>query len=133
MIEKKPTRLQIALGDLIEFLSRASDRQWVNVLESIERNLEDRTTQKQALYDLEACFGGMGSLNDVYFCRLNGNLPEGESEESFNKNFNLHANRVFKELRLFRATWFLRVLWRVLELIYRHDPPPRVKNAFRRN
>ena len=133
MNEKKPTRLQIALADLIELLRVASDMHWVNILERIERNLEDYTTQKEAVHELESCFGGMGSLNDMFFCRQNGNLPEGESEETFNKNFNLHANRVFKELRLFRATWFLRLLWHVLEWIYRRDPPPRIKNSFRKN
>lgn len=133
MIKKTHTRLQMAIADLIELLRQASDRHWVNILETIERDLEDPVTQKRALHNLNSCFGGMGSLNDVYFCHQNGNLPEGESEESFNKKFDLFANRVFKELRLFRGTASFRLLWPVLNLIYRRDPPPRIKNSFRRD
>lgn len=133
MIKTKATKLQIALADLIALLREASDVHWVKVLEEIERDLEDPTRQKQALRQLGACFGGMGSLNDLYFSRQYGSVPEGESEENFNKSYNLKANRVFKELRLFRIPWIFRILWNALEWIYRADPPPRVKNSFRRN
>jgi hypothetical protein len=87
-------------------------------------------SRAKALAELESCFGGMGSLNDLVFCELNSNLPGDRTEAQANEEFGRLLDRCFRELRLASGSQIDRLRWWWLEWRHRGELPPRIKNAF---
>jgi hypothetical protein len=123
-------RLRIALGELRAFLRRANMPHYDAGLDTIDRKIVDPATRREGLRELEESFAGMGSLNDIFICRENGNVPPGQSPEAANMEVNRLLDVVFRELRLVDAPAFTRLLWRGCEWWYRGEPAPRITRAF---
>jgi hypothetical protein len=124
--------LKRALTKLILFLDKMAAQHWVGVLKGILEQLNNPTTIEIGRHKLESCFGGMGSLNDLFFSEANGNLPPGFSEDKVNIEFNRLMDAVFRENRLASASLRDRLLWRYYEFKYQDELPPRIKKTFAR-
>jgi hypothetical protein len=124
-------RLIAALGELRAFLRRANMPGHDAALDAIERRIVDPATRREGLRELEQGFAGMGSLNDIFICPENRNVPAGQSPEVANKELDRLLNAVFREVKLVEAPAVIRLVWRWCELWYRGEPAPRIKNAFR--
>jgi hypothetical protein len=72
----------------------------------------------------------MGTLNDLVFSSLNGNLPDNHTEAQANDEFGHLLDRCFRELRLINGSKIDRIRWRWLEWRHRRELPPRIRNAF---
>lgn len=125
--------LRKELVRLIRFFELSKAEFWVKFLGGILQRLEDPMEREKARIDLDNCFGGMGSLNDLVLSVTNQNLPEGWSEEAANDHLNRLLNRVFKENRLVGKSRFDRFKWKLLEIKHRNDLPPRILNSFSRD
>lgn len=123
-------RLLTALGELRAFLRRANMPAWDEHLEAIELRIVDPSARAAALRELEQGFGGMGSLNDIFICPENGNVPPGQSPQAANKEVDRLLDAVFRELKLVDASPITRLVWRLCEWRYWGDPAPRIKKAF---
>jgi hypothetical protein len=126
-------RLVKSVQSLIEFLRPTGSEFWVRKLSEIALGLRSAEGAQRAAADLENMFGGMGSLNDLYFCDTNKNLPAGEDEKGFNKRFAQLMDQTFKELRLHDAGLFTRLHWSYLAWKHRNELAPRIKKTFRRS
>ena len=125
-------RLEKALSEVIQFLEQdTAETHWLNTLKDIQRRLQKEPKNKRTPDDLEKLFAGMGSLNDIYFCEENENLPGGKSREHFNAQWSERLDNLFKELRLVGAHIFSRIEWEWLAWKHRNEPPPRIKKTFR--
>jgi len=124
-------KLKESLSELIEFLERMESTHWARVLKEINERLSNPSTAELGRRQLEDCFGGMGSLNDLYFGEVNSNLPAGHSAKAVNAEFERLMNVVFRENRLAAMGLFKRLLWRWYEGKHRGELPPRVKKSFR--
>ena len=129
----KAAALQAALNAVIDFLSSAGpiEAHWAAKLRSILARIRDPATRAQGLQELESCFGGMGSLNDLAFCGEKQVIPGGLAAREANARLNVLLDRLFRELRLYGASWTVRVFWHWLEWRHRSDLPPRIKKSFR--
>ncbi len=127
----KVEKLRKALAELIGFLEEMKSTHWERSLKEIDERLSDQSTVEIGRRQLEDCFGGMGSLNDLYFCELNSNLPAGSLEKEVNSEFERLIDAVFRENRLASTGVFRRLLWRWYEGKHRGELPPRVKKSFR--
>ena len=125
-------KLRDALQEVINFLEQTSEKYWANELRKIDKRLIDKEQREKALEDLDNYFGGMGSLNDLYFCEANENLPDGQSEKKVNAQLDKLLNVLYKKLSLLNASPITRAYWEWLEWRYRNEPPPRIKKTFRR-
>jgi len=123
--------LRKALAELIGFLEELKTAHWARVLKEINKGLSNPSTVEMARRQLEGCFGGMGSLNDLYFSEMNSNLPAGHSEKAINAEFERLMDVVFRENRLASRGLFRRLLWRCYEVKHRGDLAPRIKKSFR--
>jgi hypothetical protein len=103
---------------------------WDEHLESIERRVMDPAARTHALRELEQSFGGMGSLNDIYICPENRNVPAEQSTEAANNELDRLLDAVFRELMLVEASPAARLMWRWYEWRRRRDPAPRIMRAF---
>ncbi len=112
-------RLRSALENLVSFLEKNEPGYWASFLQDIEKKLEDPSTVLKARVDLNSCFGGMGSLNDLVF-----------SNEKLDFEFGKLCDEVFKENRLVSAGVLKRLRWELYEFTHRGEPSPRIKNAF---
>jgi len=129
-------RLVIAIDRLIVFLTRVripgeDERDWTRSLMEIRNGLLDPSARTEALNKFEACFGGMGSLNDYLFHPQNNNVPLGEDAARLNRELDRLLDRCYMEFRLLDRSLWVRVYWRWLALRHR-GAPPRVLNAFAR-
>ena|SRR5580765_1121999 len=87
----KGVTLRDTLDRLAAFL-RSHNVAYAEVVESVRRNLEQTPTGGASDKDsgaVEALFGGMGSLNDVYISKQNGHAVDDEGQ----------ANRKLDSLR----------------------------------
>ncbi len=125
-------RLKQELTELILFLDKLGSEHWASVLKGILEQLNDPTTVEAGRRELESCFGGMGSLNDLCFSEMNGNLPPGYSADEVNAEFDRLMDVVFRESRLASAGLWDRLLWRYYEFKCRGELPPRIKKTFAR-
>ncbi len=117
---------------LVEFLRPTGSEFWVKKLSAIVSGLRSSVLAKEAANNLESMFGGMGSLNDLYFCETNKNLPAGNNENDFNEQFSRLMDHTFKELRLRNASFLTRLHWSYLSWNHGSELPPRIKKTFRR-
>jgi hypothetical protein len=123
-------RLRRTIAELVAFLRPTNSTHWVERLTAIDRKLADPATVDIGRRELESCFGGMGSLNDLYFCDHNGNLPAGADPKVFNGHFDQIMDALFRENRLAGASLYQRLQWRYYEFRYRGDLSPRIKKSF---
>ena len=129
------SRLARALQEVVVFLRAAPDSYsalWVERLVVLQNALSVPSRSGRALTELESCFGGMGTLNDLYFSDLNGSLSPGLSEAAANETFGRLLDQCFMELRLANGSTFDRIYWRWLEWRHSGELPPRIKNSFQR-
>jgi len=112
-------KLESALDNLVLFLERNKSNYWANTLRNIKEKLQSPTTINDARLELNSCFGGMGSLNDVVF-----------ADDKLDTEFGDLSDTVFKENRLVDAGVWKRLRWRLYEFAYSEELPPRIKNAF---
>ncbi len=124
-------KLKNAVEDLKKFLELTGSEFWIKRLDGIISKLSTDVSRSQGAKELKELFGGMGSLNDLYFCETNGNLPEHKSEKEFNARFSNLMDRVFKELRLMDSGFLARLKWTWLEFKHRGELTPRIKKTFR--
>jgi hypothetical protein len=131
--DEEVTKVISALSEVIDFISQRGtpEKYWEKTLTDIKNGLLKKAKRKKALERLENCFGGMGTLNDIYFCETNKNLPKGTLEKDFNTTWNNLLDTLFKELRLVGASSKEREEWEKLEEECRNEPPPRIKKTFR--
>lgn len=127
--DTNPKKLKLALAELILFLERTNAKFWPAYLNDIADQLNNPKTIEEGRNKLEDCFGGMGSLNDLLFTEMNGNLPPGYSAEEVNHEFDLLLNSVFRERLASKGRWD-RLLWRFYEFKHRGELPPRIKKTF---
>jgi hypothetical protein len=102
-INEQATKLISALSEVINFLDQCgtAEKLWENNLREIKNELLNKETFDEALFKLKRYFGGMGSLNDIYFCETNKNLPKGAKIEDFNSKWKMLLSNLFKEIHLF--------------------------------
>ena len=113
--------LSDALIQLESFLVEHGEVSWVGSLRKVRYDLaQEEVSRSKARIELNSYFGGMGSLNDLYFENPN------DMDE-----FDRSATTVFRENRLFAAGPLRGFQWRICSLIYHRDLPPRIKNGFR--
>ena len=111
-----------ALSRVITVLQNCGAHAWVTLLGDIRSDLRLAEKQNMALETLSRLFGGMGTLNDIYFCERNGNLPDGRDEKSVNAEFEGLLDELFAAFANVRGF-----------TVARHkELPPRVAYAFRR-
>lgn len=103
----------------------------MQILRDVENDLGDLEKRGAALRTLEGCFGGMGSLNDVYISEANGDVPAGMDAAQANVELSRLLDECYKELRLLNTPFWARALWRYLSWRNRKDVPPRIRRAFR--
>jgi len=125
------TKLSASVQELIEFLRPTGSESWIERLSDIASRLRSSDHANSAATNLESMFGGMGSLNDLYFCETNRNLPTGVSEKEYNAKFALLMDKTFKELRLRNASFLTRLHWSYLAWRHRKGLAPRVRKTFR--
>jgi hypothetical protein len=126
-------RLQQAIAlviDLLRSVPGRSTQHWAAELSSISERLADPYASKAAIDELERCFGGMGSLNDLVFDPMNQNVPPDQDAGELNTRFGRLLDTMFRELRLVGAGSWARLHWRLLELVNRKNLPPRILKAF---
>ena len=111
--------LSEAIIRLESFLIKHGQTFWAGNLRGVRQNLAQDEQQIKARMELDSYFGGMGSLNDLYF-------ENAEDEAEFGRL----ADAVFRENRLIDGGLFRRLQWRLYSLIYRNELPPRIKNGF---
>jgi hypothetical protein len=80
-------KLKQALAEMIRFLEETKSEHWAGILKGIDEQLSNPRTVELGRRELECCFGGMSSLNDLYFSERNGNLPAGYSADQANAEF----------------------------------------------
>jgi len=127
------TRLFTSVQALVEFLRPTSSDFWVKELSDIASGLCSADCAETAATSLEDMFGGMGPLNDLYFCETNKNLPAGESEKEFNEKFSRLMDQTFKELRFRNAGFVTRLHWSYLAWRHRNELAARIKKTFRQH
>ena len=128
-------RLVVAIDCLVAFLTRVrmpgEDGGWSDSLTAIRNGLIDPSSRADALRKLDACFGGMGSLNGYMFHPQNNNVPAGEDAASLNRELDRLLDRLYMEYRLLDESPWARLYWQWLALRHR-GAPPRVLKAFAR-
>lgn len=122
-------RLIKAIDELMDFLAKANQKHWVNILSEIKNDLNHPDKRDNALKTLGQYFGGMGSLNDIWFSQKHA--PQGYSPEQANLKLDKLLDNLFKEYKLFGVPLIGRILWKILEFKHKKDVPPRIKNAFK--
>ena len=109
--------LRLAFAKLQDLLSNS---RWPPILAEIATGLEHESSQQMAIERLKGYFGGMGSLNDVFLCASNNNVPAGRDEAEANKELGDVLDRIFALVFPEEA--------RVSGFRF----PPRILHAFRR-
>jgi len=129
-------RLLAAIDRLIAFFDRVAidgnrPPSWSVSLRDIRERLVSASSNTEAVRDLEACFGGMGSLNDYVFDPMNNNVAPGANPQLLNRELGTLLDHCYMELRLLNRSPVARLYWHWLGLWRFRRPAPRVMNAFR--
>jgi hypothetical protein len=129
------TRLLRSIDRLISFFENVTmpgmnDHVWALALKDIREEIALPSTRTQGLNKLEACFGGMGSLNDYVFHTNNHNIPPNDDGDALQRKLDSLLDECFRELRLLNTSWWTRYYWYFMELRNRHALPPRIANTF---
>jgi hypothetical protein len=95
-------QLQEDLTELRRLLhaSRPAYSVWESGLAGIQDRLGSPETRAAALKELvekREYFGGMGSLNDLFFCEANHNIPTGYTAGEANARLTSLLDRIFRE------------------------------------
>jgi hypothetical protein len=125
--------MRAALDALLEFLGPipgASASHWASRLNSIRARLDTPDAAPTALTELQDCFGGMGSLNDLWIDPRNNNVPSGQDPAALNARLERLLDTVYRESHLVGAGLAARLSWWWLERQRRPGLPPRVLAAF---
>jgi uncharacterized protein DUF6966 len=123
-------QLTADLNRLQQLLAKSGGGGWVSILQGIATRLWQPDTRAQALKELKEYFGGMGSLNDVYFCEENKNIPTGYTAEAAQQELNALLDRTFRGVSIFGGSAAERSEWAEWEAS--SGLPPRIQNAFRK-
>lgn len=119
MSETRSQRIVKALDELAVFLEEESYDFWADKLKGLRQEFMCPETLDSARMELNRSFGGMGSLNDLFF-----------EDEQRQARFDRLADIVFRENRLYSASWPQRLAWRIREFSQKDELPPRIKNGF---
>jgi hypothetical protein len=114
----RDSALRDALVRLESFLTKHGETFWALSLRKVREGIAHDDKRDKARAELDSFFGGMGSINDLYFDR-------GEDREEFDGL----ANSVFRENRLLSAGIFVRLHWRIYSLICGRELSPRIRNG----
>jgi hypothetical protein len=87
---------------LFQLSNAESSKLWVKTLDQVEGKLSIENSILNGLNMLKSYLGGMGSLNDVYFCEDNGNIPKGYTSESANIEFGKRLKLLVEEFSKFK-------------------------------
>ena len=117
--EHDNSALSEALVRLESFLIARGETFWAGNLRKVRDALKQEDHRTRARIELDSYFGGMGSLNDLYF----ENKPDQAEFERL-------ADAVFQENRLFACARIHRLTWWMYSLIHRGQLPPRIRNGF---
>ena len=74
------TEVRQVLGDLSELLSDADEKWWLRKAEAAQK-LE---SSEQQARQVRSWFGGMGSLNDLILCKINGHKVAEKDRTTIN-------------------------------------------------
>lgn len=122
MIKGRLKRLISVVNDLEGFLQTRGEDFWAGKLNTIQNELSVVETLQSARLELDSCFAGMGSLNDLGF-----------DSEADNLEFGRLADIVFRENKLLSSRFRERLRWFLYEKMQDEDElPPRIKNSFAR-
>jgi predicted component of type VI protein secretion system len=124
------SQLTAGLDQLRRLLEKSGDTIWPQILQSVASRLWNNDSRQAALDELKKFFGGMGSLNDIFFCEQNQNIPAGYTEKDSNAELAHLLDKIFREASLFGASPEDRSEWSALEAS--SELPPRIQNAFRK-
>ena len=80
------------LDDAADFLSDYAEGYWPTVL---RRYAEESRQGHDVKAKIHGLFGGMGSLNDLWLCELNGHAVSKEEEKNVNAAFAEVRDRVW--------------------------------------
>ncbi len=122
-IPPRTAALDQAITELVPFLRECHQRSWADTLTRIGADLRDEDSYARALGTLGALFGGMGSLNDIYICEVNRNVPAGHDAREANGELDRLLDNLFTAFQAARG----------LAVPAHKDLPPRYAYAFRRD
>lgn len=125
----KKGNLTESLIQLIDFFTLANMTFWVNKINPILAKIGSSHSQKKAVKSLLKFFGGMGSLNDIYICDQNKNIPLGFTEKEANQKLKELLDRVFRDACLLNATTQQVADW--LEAEESSELPLRIARTFK--
>jgi hypothetical protein len=83
-----------AAGEASVLLRRYGEERWASWLDGDAERV--RRGDRYGLDHLLTAFGGMGSLNDLMFHRLNGHDITDEEAETANEQLSGHVGRIFR-------------------------------------
>jgi hypothetical protein len=87
------------LRNVIRRLSRLLAKSpWSARLLGASEKLESDAERESALVELRSYLGGMGSLNDVFLCEANKNLPDCLTVEEANRQLGAFFDEAFQYL-----------------------------------
>jgi hypothetical protein len=88
-------RVLTTIADIRQLLVRSP---WLPKLEAIADKLGSKREATEALHELGDLFGGMGSLNDIVFCKENQNVPVGLAPAVANRRMDMLLDELFAQL-----------------------------------
>lgn len=92
--------LLASLNQLIVFLEKIPvGNEWIQPLSDIRLKISTTSSRLEGVDLLSTCFGGMGSLNDIFFDARNRNIPDGYTAEEANKKFEELLNALYENLK----------------------------------
>ncbi len=121
MNETRSQRIVKALDELTVVIEEENFDFWAEKLKGLRQEFMSSETLESARAELDRSFGGMGSLNDLFF-----------EDKERQARFDRLADVVFRENRLYSASWPQRLAWRIREFSQKDELPPRIKNGFAR-
>jgi len=86
--------LVACVGELVNFLKQYNERRWAFTVEGVLEHFQEGDAN--AVDEILALYGGMGSLNDLYLCSMNGHSVADRDLKSVNTTLNGLTSRIWQ-------------------------------------